>query len=116
MIDTMPNLTPEIESGVQTHVLPLPAMCPVSGNPREGSYVAIRYTPVDRYLEVYSLEKYIQRFVGGWLSRGIRDMEQVIATIAGDCAQAVGVPVKVRARLILDAGRMSVTKESKPCS
>lgn len=112
MIDTMPNLTPDVASGAQTHILALPSMCPVSGNPLPGSYVAIRYTPTDCYLEVYSLERYIQRFVGGWLSRGIRDMEQVIATIAEDCAQAVDVPVTVRARLVLDAGRMSVTKRA----
>lgn len=114
MIQTMENLTPDIASGVQTHILVLPPMCPVSGNPRTGSYVAIRYTPVDTYLEVYSLEHYINRFIGGWLSRGIRDMEQVIATIAGDCAGAVGVSVTVRARLVLDAGRMSVTKHALP--
>lgn len=115
-LSTMPNLRPDVAAGIQTHIVPLPSMCPHSHNPQPGSYIAVRYTPRDCYLEVYGLETYLQQYVGGWLRDGalIRDMEQTIATIAADCAAALGVPVKVRARLVLDCGRMSVTKEARP--
>jgi len=114
LIATMPDLRPDVSSGAQVHTLPLPPMCPVSGNPQPGSYVAVRYTPRGRTLEVYALEAHIARFVGGWLRDGahIRDMEQMIATLAADCAASVGVPVRVRARLVLDAGRMALTREA----
>lgn len=116
MIATMPDLRPDVSSGAQTHTLPLPPMCPVSGNPQPGSYVAVRYAPAGCTLEVYDLEAHIQHFVGGWLRDGahIRDMEQMIATLAADCAASVGVPVRVRARLVLDAGRMALTREARP--
>lgn len=114
MIDTMPNL-----SGLhapQCHVVELPAMCPVSGNPRPGSYIAVRYVDADLFLEVYSLQAYIRRYIGGWLRDGIhiRDMEQVVDTVAKDCAAAVGVPVRARARLVLDAGRMYRSVKAQP--
>lgn len=113
-IDTMPNL-----SGIhaaQCQLVELPQMCPVSGNPQAGSYVAIRYTDAGLFLEVYSLQRYLLNYVGGWLRAGvvIRDMEQTVDTIAKDCAVALGVPVRVRARLILDAGRMSRSVEARP--
>lgn len=62
MIDTMPNLT-GIQA-IQCHALELPAMCPVSGNPKPGSWIAIRYRPAGRFLEVYSLRAYIRRYIG----------------------------------------------------
>ena len=109
MIDTMENLSGV--HGIQTQIVQLPQMCPVSGNPQPGSYVAIRYTDTGRFLEVYSLRAYVQRFVGGWLRDGthIRDMEQTVDTIAQDCAAALQTSVTVRARLILDCGVMMRT-------
>lgn len=44
----------------------------------------------------------------------IRDMEQTIDQIAIDCAAALGVAVTVRARLILDAGRMARSATAEP--
>lgn len=116
-LETMPNLTPGIASGPQTHIVALPRMCPVSGNPQPGSYVAVRYTPADCYLEVYAIEAYVKQFIGGWLRTDgayIRDMEQTVATIAQDCAVALGVSVRVRARLVLDSQRLALTKEARP--
>lgn len=109
MIDTMPNLT-NVPIAAQCHHIELPAMCPVSGNPQPGSYIAVRYVPAGAFLEVYALERYLTNYVGGWLrgDRHIRDMEQVVQTIAQDCAQALGVRVAVRAHLSLDCGRMTV--------
>lgn len=115
LIDTMPNLRPDVLHIAQTHIVSLPQMCPVSGNPQSGSYVAVRYVPASCYLEVYSFAAYLRRYVGGWLrgDRHIRDMEQVVATIAADCAAAVSVPVRVRARLVLDTQRLTLTVEAR---
>lgn len=115
LITTMPNLRPAVQLA-ETHRLELPPMCPVSRNPKAGSYVLIRYVPAACFLEVYSLQAYVRRFVGGWLRDGqhIRDMEQVIQTMAQDCAQALGVPVAVRARLVLDAGGMTLRGRAAP--
>jgi hypothetical protein len=106
IIETMPNLTGL--TNWQTQIVELPQMCPVSGNPQPGSYIAIRYQPQDRFLEVYALRAYLQNYIGGWLRDGalVRDMEQTIDLIARDCAESLGVPVRVRARLILDCGVM----------
>lgn len=114
IIDTMPNLSGI--HGAQCHIVPLPQMCPVSGNPQPGSYIAVRYVDTGLFLEVYDLERYLRQFVGGWLRDGvmIRDMEQTIDTIARDCARSVGVPVTIRARLILDCGRMGRTVRVEP--
>jgi len=111
----LPTMPAAIE-GIQFHCVPLPAMCPVSGNPQLGSWIAVRYRPQGRALEVYALASYLERYVGGWLRDGIhiRDMEQTIGQIAADCAAAVGAPVTVRARLVLDAGRMGLTVHAQP--
>ncbi len=110
------SVMPVDDVAVECHVLPLPRMCPVSGNPQPGSWIAVRYRPAGRALEVYALADYLERYIGGWLRDGahIRDMEQTIATIAADCTAAVGVAVTVRARLVLDAGRMGLRVTRAP--
>lgn len=112
MLDTMPNLSGL--HGWQLHRVALPQMCPVSGNPQSGSYVAIRYQDAGCFLEVYSLERYLLNYVNGWVARGIRDMEQTIDTIAHDCAMALGVRVTIRAHLVLDSGRMTRSITADP--
>jgi 7-cyano-7-deazaguanine reductase len=103
MLKTMPNLSST--QIVSIHRLDLPSMCPISGNPKPGSHIRILYKADGKFLEVYSLQAYVNSFIGGHPS-GVRDMEQTIQKIAGDCALVLGVPVKVYANLILDCGRM----------
>jgi hypothetical protein len=74
--------------------------CPVSRNPKPGSVLSIQYRSGKRTLEVYSLHRYIQSFVGGHPD-GTRNMETMIQKVAQDCADALGVPVRVSAELIL---------------
>lgn len=87
---------------LQWHYLPLPACCPVSGNPQADSFLMLCYTPKACFLEVYSLRKFIDSFVGG--REGIRDMEGMIQVIASDCAKALGVVVLVGAWINLQRG------------
>lgn len=109
MLTTMPN--PQPLTTYSIHQLDLPQMCPVSGNPKPGSHIRILYKANDKFLEVYSLQKYVNSFIGGH-SSGIRDMEQTIQKIADDCTLILGVPVKVYANLILDCGIMYLKYQS----
>lgn len=106
-LSTQPNQHPEIKLYEQ-HIVPLPPCCPVSGNPQAGSTITISYTPAACFLEVYSLQKFVNSFVGG--REGVRDMEGMIQTIARDCANLLGVPVKVRADLNLQPGQRMILR------
>lgn len=98
----------------ERHVLPLPSCCPVSGNPQPGSEVIISYHPKDKFLEVYSLKKYIDEYIGGHES-GIRDMEGMIQQIALDCATTAGVYVRVDAKIKLQFGdEMRLVAKARP--
>lgn len=104
MLKTLPNN----QTGrrmFEQHTLDIPPCCPVSKNPRPGSKITISYRAKADVLEIASLMAYIHRFVGGLHSASgelvVRDMEGMLLRIAHDCAQALGVPVRVRAELVL---------------
>lgn len=103
---------------VERHTVPIPPCCPVTGNPREGSTLSIAYVPAGWCLEVYSLRKTVQAFRGGFPGRGRypaeRNMEGMIRLLAQMAADALGVPVAVRAELVLDAGRMRLRVRAVP--
>ena len=86
----------------QKQTLALPACCPISGNPLEGSEIDITYKPGRWHLEVEALHQYIQSYKGG---RGdVRSMEGMIQQIAQDCAETLEVDVVVEARLVIAPG------------
>ena len=103
---------------LQVHRVPLPEVCPISHNPREGSTLTVMYRPGGWCLEVYSLPQVIARFRGGWKGTerypAERNMEGMIALLARMVADAVGVRVGVRADLVLDAGRMRIRGRAEP--
>jgi len=83
-----------------THTVPLPACCPVSGNPLAGSILSVAYAPnAGIVLPVEDLAAMVAEYVGG-LSE-IRAMEEMIQHIASRCAAIVGVPVHAVADLII---------------
>lgn len=98
----------------------LPVMCPISGNPRAGSDLTLTYRPVGWVLEVYSIVQLLRRFRGGWPGTAEypaeRNMEGAIQLIAQMSADALGVPVRARASLVLDAGAMDVVVQAHPRS
>lgn len=96
---TQPNLYPDTAL-LQWHILPLPACCPVSGNPQPGSQVVILYHARTAFLEVYGLRKMIDAYIGGHES-GLRDMEGMIQDIAIRCATLIQAPVTVGAYIRL---------------
>ena len=117
-LKTLPNRH-EAVATVQIHILDLPQCCPFSGNPQSGSTIEIRYTPVSKHIEVYSLRDYIASYIGGKKCPDSgklieREMEGMIQRIAIDCATAASVPVSVVAHLVLDCGRLRVECEGRP--
>ena len=98
--------------------IPLPPMCPISGNPQEGSTLELSYRPNGWCLEVYSLAQVAARFAGGW--RGTdrypaeRNMEGAVRLLVQMASHALGVRVRGRADLVLDAGRMLLTVRAQP--
>lgn len=103
---TQPNTRPDIPIW-QSHTVVLPSCCPVSGNPQPGSALTLSYYARATFLEVYSLRKYVESYIGG---RGdVRDMEGMIQTIAADCAAVIGVPVLAWADIVIQRGdRMAI--------
>lgn len=95
------------------NIVPLPSCCPVSGNPQTGSRLRIRYRAGRGVLEVYSLRRYLEQFVGG--GRGVRTMEGLVEQVAADCARLLGAPVRVVAELVLSpAQQMRLIVRCRP--
>jgi hypothetical protein len=94
--------------------------CPVSHNPRPGSTFRLRYRPMTATLEVYTLRRLLQRFVGSWPGNknypAERNMEGMIQLVVQMVADALGTPVRARADLVLDTGKMEVVCEARPCA
>lgn len=108
-IDTQPN-EKRCNRTEMRHILNLSPACPVSQNPRPGSKIIIKYEPAEKILEVASLLSYVESYKGG---RGeIRSMEGMIQAITQDCANSVGVPVYVKAKLLLDPSQRMIVKTS----
>lgn len=104
LLRVLPNNTTG-QRMLERHTLALPPCCPVSKNPRQGSTISIMYRAKQDVLEIASLIAYIHSFRGGLHNAGgeleVRDMEGMLLRIAHDCAQALGVPVRVTAHLML---------------
>lgn len=87
---------------VHEQTVPLPNCCPVTRNPQAGSTLTLIYQPSRTVLEVKSLAEYVESYKGG--REGVRDMEGMIAQIAQDCANTVGVRVEFKAVLEIEPG------------
>lgn len=113
MLQAQPNTHPNVSICSSVHHVTLPTgCCPVSHNPREGSWALILYQPRLLFLEVFSLQRYLNAYRGGLRDATkriiVRDMEGMIQQIAQDCANTVCVPVTVGAYIVLQ-GRQSLT-------
>lgn len=101
------------------HIVDVPPCCPVSGNPKIGSTLRVSYLPTAGVVvPVEALAEMVSEYVGGF--GRIRAQEEMIQSIAQRCADAVSVPVRVRADLAIappfggDDQRMIVTARAKP--
>lgn len=103
-LTTLPNNLTD-QRLFEAHTFDLPQCCPVSKNPFPGSKITIAYRAKEMVLDVTPLYAYIHSFVGGLHNDEgelvVRDMEGMLLRIAQDCAQVVGVPVRVTAQLAI---------------
>lgn len=102
---TMPNENQHVPK-VEMHILNLPSgLCPVSKNPQPASTIKIVYRPRRFVLEIARLYAYLHQYKGGLCDEAgnivVRSMEGMIDRVALDCAQTLGVPVRVYADLVL---------------
>jgi len=81
------------------HTVDVPVCCPASSNPKPGSEMTISYRPTGIVMPVEDLAAMADEYVGG--RDEIRGMEEMIQDIARRVHEAVGVPVRVKARLII---------------
>src|SRR5919202_622582 len=86
----------------QIHEVNVPSLCPKTGNPIAGSTLTISYTPNEKLLEVYSLNEYLDSFIG---SNEVRDLELLTQVVARDCHNMLGVDVLVIGKYVLDIGQ-----------
>lgn len=99
------------------HVVELPPMCPVSGNPASGT-IRIKYSPTRGFVvDVDRLAAHVDEYIGG---RGdVREMERAIQSIAQWCADQSKTRVVVFADLEIrtipsSSQRMSIRCERRP--
>lgn len=93
LLRTIANAHPELPTVVE-HVLELPELCPKTRNPAPGSTLTLRYAAAGRLLELFSLDRYVDAFVGHTV---VRDMEVFVQVTAQDAANAAGVTVTATA-------------------
>lgn len=86
----------------QTNEVQVPPLCPKTGNPIAGSTLTITYSPNEELLEFYSLNEYIESFIG---SNEARDLELFTQVVARDCHEVLGVKVSVVGKFILNIGQ-----------
>jgi NADPH-dependent 7-cyano-7-deazaguanine reductase QueF len=111
-IETIANAHPELATEVELR-FPFARLCPVSGEPQEGSTIALRYRAGPALLETKALRRYLASYAGE-NPHGVRDLEEAAQRIARDCAAAVGVAVAVTAEYLLAAGSMRVVVTAEP--
>jgi NADPH-dependent 7-cyano-7-deazaguanine reductase QueF len=104
MLKTVVNQTPGV---CIRHEVPVPPLCPVSGNPASG-LVSIAYTPNSVILDVMTLTNYIASFVG---SETHRDLELVSRAIRDDAQKLLDVPVAVLACYELIDGQRLIVED-----
>ena len=90
LLKTIANARPDVDTVVE-HVLFLPELCPATLNPRPGSTLTLRYQAGELLLELFSLDTYMDAFIGHPV---VRDMEFFVQTVAEDAARALGQEVR----------------------
>lgn len=98
---TIPN--PHNGAVKQQHTIAVPALCPVSQNPAQGSRIVISYTGHDTLLDVTTIPPYIAGFYG---SQVTRDLERFAAQVGDDAARLVGSTVTIVGEFVLTDGQL----------
>lgn len=92
-IKTINNQHPTLRTKI-TNKVNLPPFCTATNNPGVGSQLTITYDAGNKLLEVFTLEKYINSFIGHKI---VRDVEYLAQEIAIEVATALGQAITVSA-------------------
>ncbi len=95
LLKVIANARPDLQTDTE-HVLHLPELCPMTHNPKPGSTLTLKYRAGANLLELFSLDAYIDAFVGHPV---VRDMEFFVQTVAEDAANALGLEVTALAEV-----------------
>lgn len=95
LIKTIENPKPHLLMRNE-HILHLPELCPATKNPKQGSTLSIAYQAGPILLELFSLDTYIQAFIG---DQQVRDMEYFVQVVAEDVSDVLSQAVQVQAEL-----------------
>ncbi|MVN85770.1 hypothetical protein GO986_03220 [Deinococcus sp. HMF7620] len=112
LLRVIANARPDLTTAIE-HVLHLPHLCPVTLNPAPGSTLTLRYEAGPGLLELFSLDAYIDAFIGHPV---VRDMEFFVQTAAQDAANLLGCPVMAHADVTFNRLRQGqrVTVTAQP--
>lgn len=89
-IETIKNSSPDISTLV-TLKTPFVAACPYSGEPQEGSFISVTYSPKDVLIELHGVEKYLKTLSEG---KDALDLETVAQMLFTECRNVDSVKVK----------------------
>jgi NADPH-dependent 7-cyano-7-deazaguanine reductase QueF len=112
MLETIVNVHPRLDTDVRL-TFPFERLCPVSAEPQPGSTISIAYRAGGWLLETKALRRYLASFAGENVY-GVRDLEEAAQVIAQQCANALGVRVRVSTAYLLAEGRMDVDVQAVP--
>ncbi|MBR0573786.1 MULTISPECIES: hypothetical protein [Pasteurellaceae] len=94
-MNVIDNPNPKMDTEVE-HILYLPELCPASKNPKQGSFITLRYKNSNHFLELFSLDKHIDSYIGHTI---VRDMEYFVQTIAQAAADVLKETVTASAKI-----------------
>lgn len=98
MIETLPNQMPGVQTKVRIQT-PYNNACPVSSEPREGSWIAVEYIPKNHILCLDTIAKHLPTY-----SDEARDVETIVQMLAVDCQKALQSPITVYGHYLLRDG------------
>lgn len=92
-----------------THEVPVPPLCPVTGNP-VSAHLIIQYKPDKTIIDVLTITPYLATFIG---STVYRDLEKFSRAVYDDVRQLINVDVCVKAQYELTDGQKLITVDGK---
>lgn len=95
---TLPNRNPKVHTWVRIQT-PYSGACPVSGEPRPGSWIAVGYWAEAIILGLDSVAQHLSTYATEAI-----DVETVAQMLQWDCTIALGINVLVEAHYVLRDG------------
>lgn len=105
-MNTIPNTYPNVQTVVEL-ITPYSGGCPHSGEPQDGTTVAVRYTPAKKLLELHAVAQWLAPLSTG--DEAI-DLETLAQRLCMAAHEALSVPVEIIADFRLKNGMRLVCR------